>query len=52
LLFCLLSSLSELVTSIVLGLSSTGTSEGSLGVESPSALLVVTTLFLADLGVS
>ncbi len=51
LLFCLWSSLSELVTLIVLVLSLTGTLEGSFGVESPSALFDITTLFVVDLGV-
>ena len=51
LLFSLLSSLSELVTLIVLGLSSVDTSEGLFCDESTCSSGVVTTLFLADLGV-
>ena len=48
----LLSGLSELVTPAVPVLSSVGTLEGLFCVESFPALLVVSPLFLADLGVS
>ena len=45
-----ISSVSSIDIFFVLGLSSTSTLEGSFGVDSPTALVVVTSLFLAHLG--